>query len=292
MPFLCDKGWHKFNKLPGGKDGCTCTRCGFSVGTDSSSLMDRHDWNGCTCRECGKVRGAWANGVDWNKGWHDWNGCTCRRCGLTRPALEDGHRFVNGICAICGQRLDKDELISIVTRGPEEWTSSAEMIRFPKLALERAFDTLAPADADEVLVACYAASARRGPHVFGRYDCTDLGRYVRPSNIARLFLADVHGLYQFFPRVSDGQSVPTDQAVEIVRQAPDEEGWDDASRRALLLAWKVADGELVTTCDLGKHKWEYLGSEDENTGDHYFRTRSYRCRICGEKKYETESEQL
>ena len=48
----------------------------------------------------------------------------------------------------------------------------------------------------------------------------------------------------------------------------------------------VADGALVTPCDLGSHDWELVGTESEQElGEAYdwgpTTTSTWRCRVCG-----------
>ena len=73
MGLACKIGGHKWNKLPDGNDGCTCTRCG-------ERRNEGHDFHlvegACreTCAICHTTRSIP----------HEWAGCTCARCGETR----------------------------------------------------------------------------------------------------------------------------------------------------------------------------------------------------------------
>ena len=87
MGLACKITGHKWNKLPDGSDGCTCTRCGerreqghdwqFFVEEYTEKVwVDTHHVRRCAmkCSVCGRKKIAE----------HDWDGCRCARCGETR----------------------------------------------------------------------------------------------------------------------------------------------------------------------------------------------------------------
>ena len=131
MGLACTVRGHKWNKLPDGRDGCTCTRCGerrdeghdwhftferedwaggsrkvirgqFNVCSvcnrwelaRSKQELCEHDWNGCKCKLCSLTR---------DEG-HEWNGCKCKRCGKTR---DEGHSWQGNKCSICGKNREQ-----------------------------------------------------------------------------------------------------------------------------------------------------------------------------------------
>ena len=87
MALACKITGHKWNKLPNGNDGCTCSRCGkrrdeghdwqFIVEEYTETVwLDKHHVRRCAmqCSICGRTKS-----ID-----HDWDGCICTRCGTKR----------------------------------------------------------------------------------------------------------------------------------------------------------------------------------------------------------------
>ena len=107
MGFVCKITGHKWHKMPDGKDGCTCSRCGernYSGGhnwgpvqpvIDARMKRTARMEHQCTCAWCGNT----------HYGPHCFElseGCTirCTACGYEVP----WHDFVNGVCAKCGEK--------------------------------------------------------------------------------------------------------------------------------------------------------------------------------------------
>jgi len=107
MGFICKIAGHKWHKLPDGKEGCSCSRCG------ESNYSGDHNWgpiqpvidvkekrlarmkHQCTCAWCGSS----------HYGLHCFElgeDCTirCTECGYEAP----WHDFANGACARCGEK--------------------------------------------------------------------------------------------------------------------------------------------------------------------------------------------
>lgn len=110
MGLACKITGHKWNKLPDGSDGCTCTRCGetreqghdyrFTVVTSERSWITLKQTRTCMeeCSVCGHRRAAE----------HDWDGCRCTRCDAARDqdhtwgkpySVSDAHHAVH--CMRC-----------------------------------------------------------------------------------------------------------------------------------------------------------------------------------------------
>lgn len=73
---------------------------------------------------------------------------------------------------------------------------------------------------------------------------------------------------------------------EMVIQAADELGLDDDRRRSLYLWQKIADGRLVTPCEIGEHDLEFVKEiTEENWEDQNLplRYRIFRCKVCGKE---------
>ena len=142
MGLVCKIAGHKWYKLPDGKEGCSCKRCGErNWGGDHNWRKEpgscnaicpwcrreevRHEWNGCTCTWCGEVRDSeheWQHvpgtcdfecticgKVSEFKKEHEWSGCTCIRCGEHR---NEEHVFVPAddgklVCSVCGISADE-----------------------------------------------------------------------------------------------------------------------------------------------------------------------------------------
>ena len=109
MGLACKITGHKWNKLPDGSDGCTCTRCGErrNEGHDWHFTREREDWifssrhviagRFYVCSVCGHWE---TERVRQEHCTHDWDSCRCRLCGLTR---DEGHDWNGCKCARCGE---------------------------------------------------------------------------------------------------------------------------------------------------------------------------------------------
>ena len=89
MGLACKITGHKWNKLPDGSDGCTCTRCGErrNEGHDWHFTREREDWifssrhviagRFYVCSVCGHWE---TERVRQEHCTHDWDSCRCRLC--------------------------------------------------------------------------------------------------------------------------------------------------------------------------------------------------------------------
>ena len=169
MGLACRITGHKWYKLPDGKDGCTCSRCGEhnSFGGcdwhkepgNCEAMCSwcgrkevRHEWNGCTCTWCGatsnynhkweyvsgtcdykcSICGAISN----DRKFHRFVGCTCTRCGTVRnkdhdfaPSEEDGTIR----CTVCGISIDESRAQSVIEAFKEKpegyWSFAYDLIK-------------------------------------------------------------------------------------------------------------------------------------------------------------------
>ena len=114
MGLACKITGHKWNKLPDGSDGCTCTRCGErrNEGHDWYFTRERENWifnsrhiiagRFYVCSVCGH----WETEQVWQERCaHDWDGCKCRLCGLTR---DEGHDWDGCKCRRCFKSRDEE----------------------------------------------------------------------------------------------------------------------------------------------------------------------------------------
>ena len=100
MGLACKMTGHKWNKLPDGSDGCTCTRCGErrSEGHDWHFTREREDWASGSrrivrgqfnvCSVCGRWESVPSEPELLKKKQaacaHEWDGCKCKLCGMGR----------------------------------------------------------------------------------------------------------------------------------------------------------------------------------------------------------------
>lgn len=146
MGLVCRIAGHKWRKLPDGKDGCTCSRCGeirddghlfqpitgkceerCAVCGKVKTLSHQwnycqcercgeqrdecHDWEGCKCRKCGKVR---------EEG-HDWEGCKCRKCGKVREEGHDWKVFPRDRIVASEKTISREHMLKCSICGQSKW---------------------------------------------------------------------------------------------------------------------------------------------------------------------------
>ena len=295
MSILCRKFGHKWS-------GCKCQRCG-EVRDES------HNWHGCTCIICGMTRDEQ----------HKWNGCTCLSCGKVR---DEHHDYKNGRCRRCGKALVAEEIAKEIRRLYSEWhgmnhsewrgTKQVNVPCMKKRSVDsEVFDLVASVLMDldergrnEVCLAWLSALVlddgwnnidewafwfeRNYPGLTPALRAADLSMMLRLYAVIQASPRSSDYMpMAIFRKISDhvklNQTDP-DQALEACREA----GLDDAGTREFLWGIGVADGKLVTRCDIGKHDWEVLESEPDygsGSGEDYDWGRgtidSVRCRVCG-----------
>lgn len=237
---------------------------------------------------------------------HDWDHCKCRRCGEVR---DRDHVFENYRCIICGKEKNLgDDFPSSVrdySTRPVTFDTLKDLYVYNlcnrskeetrELVLKWARDRLPREDAIKI-TAMYLKDT-----VIGLNDIhTD--RRIREHRREALapyidedFIADYYSEHDLF---SDMKAVyaPDKEAVskqyreffgEETILAASKKVQDAKKRKKLLLQFGVADGELVSDCDIGRHDWEILerwSSDDDPYSEnrtHYTIAR-VRCRRCGE----------
>ena len=260
---------------------CRCERCGATMGLKRDEIS-HHDWNGCTCRICGQVRDEE----------HDWNGCKCRICGKTR---DTGHQFENGTCKICGKRVVKEDLLKIFDKAyryPIEVNpmnlgrAAYEIERFQAQKLDLAYEALPPDDADEILVKAYSFFMETRENDMGNHP--PICRRLRTVIVPHVNGSNLLSLYKvtYGNHVKDGRPISNfywlldelSDREKLILEACNNSDMDDKGKREFLLECKVADGKLVSPCDIGQHDLVFDRIYRDADGDKY---EVYRCKRCG-----------
>ena len=228
-----------------------------------------HKWDKCKCTRCGEIREV----LDL----HDWNGCVCRLCGKKR---DRDHRYRNGTCVICGKKLTKKGLLEVFQPPAFSGFTVHELNEIdPAAQLKLAYETLPPEEADAVLIKAYDTVTR----TYGNNPKVDEAvkqifvPFMTEDRLLKLYQEDsvsMHHLTQHLDR-------------DMILRACEQSGFQEREKKWFLTKCGIADGELVTSCDLGDHEYEYVEtrwSEKTGTADSTDVSREYkvyRCKYCG-----------
>ncbi len=228
-----------------------------------------HKWEYCKCARCGEIRDV----LDL----HDWNGCVCRLCGKKR---DRDHRYQNGTCVICGKKLTKKGLLELFQ--PDAFSSFTvnELRQIdPAAQLELAYSALSPEEADEVLIKAYDTVTR----AYGNNPKVDEAvkrifmPFITEERLLKLYAADSVSMHHLTQHLSK----------DLILRACSRSGFSEREKKWFLAKCGVADSELLTSCDLGDHEYEYVETRwsekngDAGSGNVSREYRVYRCKYCG-----------
>lgn len=218
-----------------------------------------HKWDKCKCTRCGETRDV----LDL----HDWSGCVCRQCGKKR---DKDHRYQNGTCVICGKKLTKKDLLNIFQ--PEAFSSFTvnELKQIdPAAQLALAYGSLPPEEADEVLIKAYHTVTR----TYGNNPKLDdavkqiFVPFMTEDRLLKLYETDSVSIRHLTQHLDRG----------LILRACEKAGFDGREKKWFLTKCGLEESELVTSCDLGDHEYEYV----ETVRDENAEYKVYRCKHCG-----------
>ena len=232
-----------------------------------------HQWNHCKCIRCGEIRKPARGEPDP----HDWNGCVCRVCGQKR---DEGHRYKNGVCGICGRRITKEEIRKAFMPGVWKYPREAIEKYNPKDLIRTAYEILPEAEADEILGLAYVRIAFSVQSGLDEVLKEHIVPFINERSLRAIYTRGSR--FDCLARVLDR---------DLVIRSCHKAGWNREKKIMFLKECKIADHDLITPCDIGDHDLECIGSRwSEKTGtsdtvDVSHEYLIYRCKRCG---FETE----